>query len=183
MSGQVVSGRRRWVVAAVVVLIVVAAVVLAVVAVVRGAPGGSSTGTPSGCTEEDPCLDQPGVGADQSDQPTTEPSTTGPAADPSTPPDDVELLVTSSGWDPARGVLWVAADVPVVESDATCTLTATRGADQVGESVAAEPGPRTTTCAVEIDGTRLSGGDWLVTLSYLSGHHSGTSQDVTINVP
>ncbi|MDR3067877.1 MAG: hypothetical protein LBU50_00015 [Cellulomonas sp.] len=175
--------KGRWSrVAAAGCAVAVGAVVAGVVLVGNDSPpGGSPTGTSSSlCTEADPCLDQPGTGTGLpgDDQPGTSGT---PGAD--SPLVDVELLVTSSGWDPTQSVVWVAGDVPVVESDGTCTVTLKQGTDQVEESVPAEPGPRTTTCAVEVDGARLSSGDWLVTLSYLSGHHSGMGQEVSINVP
>ncbi len=184
------SLRRRWVlVAAAVVAVAVAG--LAAWAVGRGTPAGSPTATPSGsqCTADDPCLDQPATDGPGTDSPssdgpgTDEPGTSTPGVDPSADLTEVEMLVTSSGWDSGAQVVWIAGDVPVVESDGTCTATLVQGSDQVEESVQAEPGPRTTTCAVEVDKARLTRGDWLVTLSYSSSHHSATGQKVSINVP
>ena len=168
---------RRWVLVAVAVVTAVLAALAAWV-VVRGTAEESPTATSSSpCTADDPCLDQP-----VTDQPGTDETAT-PGADPAASLTEVELLVTSSGWDSAQQRAWIAGDVPVVESDGTCTATLTRGDDQVEESVSAEAGPRTTTCAVEVDGARLASGDWLVTLSYFSGQHSAVGPEVSISIP
>lgn len=172
------SPRPRWALVAVAVVVAAGVGLAAWAAVGRGTPDGSPSATASSsCTAEDPCLDQPppdGTGGPVADT---------PGVNPSVSLTTVEMLVTSSGWDPGQQVVWIAGDVPVVESGGTCTATLTQGADQVEEQAPAEPGPRTTTCAVEVDGGRLASGDWLVTLSYSSAQHLAEGQEVSINVP
>ena len=126
------------------------------------APGPPVVGTPDRCTQDDPCLDSPA------------PAVTGA---------DVPVLVTSSGWDAGRSVAWVAAEVGVLDPSGTCTATLRHGTDKVVQEAPAEPGPRTTSCAVEVEGSRLTAGEWLVSLSYVSPQHSGSAADVSINVP
>ncbi|MCL2090420.1 MAG: hypothetical protein FWH11_04220 [Micrococcales bacterium] len=121
-----------------------------------------SPAEPRPCSQDDPCADSPL---------------------PVAPGAEVAVLVTSSGWDQARGVAWVAADVGVLDPSGTCTATLRRGQTQVVQEASAEPGPMTTSCAVEVDGGRLGAGEWLVGLSYVSGQHSGTAAEVSIKIP
>lgn len=118
--------------------------------------------SPQQCSQDDPCADAP------------------LPVEPGAP---VTVLVTSSGWDSGRDVAWVAADIGVLDPSGTCTATLRRGQTQVVAEAPAEPGPATTTCAVEVDGSRLGAGQWLVSLSYVSPQHSGAAPDVSIMIP
>jgi len=107
-----------------------------------------------------------------------------PCADTPIPPSPgapVTVLVTSAGWDPARSVAWVAGDIAVLDPGGTCTATWRQGQTQVVQQTPAEPGPATTTCAVEV--AQLGAGQWSVSLSYSSAEHSGTGDDVSVKVP
>ncbi|MCL2422453.1 MAG: hypothetical protein FWD11_00935 [Micrococcales bacterium] len=183
--------RLRGIAVAVAVSVLAVAFVAIVWVVVRDTADGLPSGGPTttGCTADDPCLDdfvtdppdQNSTDDEPGDDTTTPPDEADPGADRTRTP--VDLLITSSGWDSARSAVWVAADVPVVESGGTCTLTLTKGSTKVEESTPAEPGPYTTSCAVEVPKARLSSGEWVGVVSYTSAHHSGAGQEVTIRIP
>jgi len=171
-----------------VVVVVVGAVLVTRAAGTPTTPSASATDAPltASATAPDAAAPAEPDSSVQVPHDTQECSQDNPCADvplPVAPGTQVEVLVTSSGWDANRKVAWVAGDIGVLDSSGTCTATLRRGQTTVVQAEPAEPGPATTSCAVEVDRGRLSAGEWLVSLSYVSSQHSGAAPDVSIKVP
>lgn len=64
----------------------------------------------------------------------------------------------------------------LVESGGTCTVTVTNGAATVTQAFPASAGPSSTDCGgMAITSSKLSHGQWTVTIAYSSAHAAGTS--------
>jgi hypothetical protein len=64
----------------------------------------------------------------------------------------------------------------LVESGGTCTVTVTNGPATVTQAFPASPGPSSTDCGeMAITSSKLSHGQWSVTIAYSSAHAAGTS--------
>ncbi|WP_203749138.1 hypothetical protein [Cellulomonas chitinilytica] len=97
----------------------------------------------------------------------------------------VDIVVTTSGWQPATGAVEVSAYATGVESGGTCTLDLVGPAGATAQaSQAAEPDASSTSCGLlAVPGSRLSSGTWQGTVSYVSPSSSGTVALSPIEVP
>lgn len=95
------------------------------------------------------------------------------------------VTVTFAQWDATTKAAEVGGYVAgVIDDDAVCTLTLTNGADTVRQAVTAVADVSTTSCGtVSIAGSRLHTGTWTARLTYTSHSGSGTSADVSIDIP
>lgn len=98
---------------------------------------------------------------------------------------DVEVTITSSGWDAGAAAVEVSGFVAgVVENGGVCTLSLTRAQTTVASQRTAEADASTTTCgSLSVPGGQLSPGTWQATLAYRSGTSAGRSAAVTVTVP
>lgn len=151
-------------------------------------PSGESTAAGSGASPvtagetPDPAFPEGSVPQDQlptADEIATDQPAPPPAAD------DVPVLVTYAGWDPASSSVEVSGIVDVVvESDGTCTATLTSGDRTVTASGPATPDVTTTACgSVFVAGAELAPGTWSAVLTFASATSSGESEPVEVEVP
>jgi hypothetical protein len=121
----------------------------------------------------DPSLPEPSAVA------TDAPVTTEPAVP------DGDIFLTYSEWNATTNAIEVGGYLDgVVESDGTCTLTTTKGADSAHASAPGISDATSTSCAgLSIPGDQLSSGNWSVVLTYESPASRGSSQPVQVQVP
>jgi hypothetical protein len=96
-----------------------------------------------------------------------------------------QVVVSYSGWEVPDDSAEVSGFVSgVIESTGTCTLTLTRGSQEVTETTPGEADASTTVChTVRVPRARLAAGTWQAVLSYRSAASSGISAPATIEVP
>jgi hypothetical protein len=70
----------------------------------------------------------------------------------------------------------------VIEDGGTCTLTLTRGGDEVSVRATASADATTTSCGLLETGTGLAAGTWEAVLTYTSQDADGTSQTAKVTV-
>lgn len=97
----------------------------------------------------------------------------------------LDVTVTFSGWNGTTRTVEVGGYVAgVIDSDAICTLTLTNGATTVRQAVAGVADVSSTSCGtVSVGRAQLRTGTWTAHLAYASRSGSGTSPDVSIEVP
>ncbi|MBO3093939.1 hypothetical protein [Cellulomonas dongxiuzhuiae] len=183
--------------------LIVGAVLAATAACTTGTPGddtGTRTPTSTVQATTGPTAADPGTTGDDvtdgASPPATDGTTGGDGADAdaggghggtaatgvATATSPVAVTLTISGWAGDRAV--VSGYAEVVERGGTCRATLTRpgAADIVVESPAVTD-VATTSCSVEVPGSRLAAGAWSVTLQYGSAAHEGISTAATLEVP
>ncbi|WP_201799252.1 hypothetical protein [Subtercola vilae] len=109
-----------------------------------------------------------------------------PTPTPSTPATGaVTPFVSSAAYSAADRSISVSAFVPqIIESDGTCTITATRGAASASVSVEAKPSATTTDCGSNsLQSSQFASGDWSVVVSYSSSESRGSSSATTVTIP
>ena len=86
-------------------------------------------------------------------------------------------FIVAAGWNDDSGTMSISATVPqIVESDGTCTFTASLGSASVSDSFAATPSAGSTDCGThELSSPDFSSGDWTVVVSYASATSAGSS--------
>jgi hypothetical protein len=97
----------------------------------------------------------------------------------------VSVELTSWGWNASQRSAQVRGYAAgVVEDGGTCTLTLSKGTEQVTAEIEALPDASTTACgSVDVRGDQLSPGTWQAVLGYDSATSSGSSAPVQIEVP
>ena len=111
---------------------------------------------------------------------------TDPPAEAVTTGSDVPVVVTYAGWEETSAAVEVGAHVTgLIEDGGTCTLTLTRDGVEVTASAAGMADASSTTCGsgFTVPGAELAGGTWSAVVSYESATASGSSEDVTVEVP
>lgn len=95
------------------------------------------------------------------------------------------VTVTFAQWDATAKAVEVGGYVAgVIDGGAVCTLTLTNGTDTVRQAVTGVADVSTTSCGtVSISGSRLHSGTWTARLTYTAHSGSGTSPDVSIDIP
>ena len=101
------------------------------------------------------------------------------------PGHEAVVFVTYLEWDDAAAAVDEGSFVQgVVESTGTCTLTLTKGDQEVSASAPGEPDATTTYCGgLTVAGSRLSPGTWRAVVSYRSSHAHGASAATEVVVP
>jgi hypothetical protein len=153
--------------------------------------------TPSGPGSDPTATPTPAPSA-SSPAPSLEPSPTTSAAPPAEPTPTpapsggdsgatrtVDVVVTTSGWQPTTGAVEVSAYVTAVEAGGTCTLDLVGPAGATAQaSQSAEPDASSTSCGLlTVPGSRLARGTWQGTVTYVSPSSSGTAALSPIEVP
>ncbi|MEA9984425.1 hypothetical protein [Subtercola sp. RTI3] len=183
--------RSRWWVWLIVGVVVIAG--LAVTAVLlfgsRSSGDVSATGTPSATPTSSPTPTGT-VGPTATATPTATPTATStPTATPTataTPAvKAVVPFVSSAGWDAGAGAITVSAFVPqIIESDGTCTITATKGSLTASQSFSARASATTTDCgSASLASPTLVSGSWNVVVTYASPTSAGTSASTEVAIP
>ena len=111
---------------------------------------------------------------------------TDPPAEASSAGSDVPVVVTYSGWQDTSAAVEVGAYVGgLVEDGGTCTLTLTKGGEEVATSTAGMADASSTSCGsgLTVPGVELASGTWSAVVSYESATSSGSSDDVAVEVP
>lgn len=102
-------------------------------------------------------------------------------ADPALAPADVQITLAST--DLVAGAVLASGYVPDVETDATCTLTLTRGDEVLSIEAPAEADATTTVCGgLTMTTTGLALGEWHATIGYQSATRSGISAPTTVTI-
>jgi hypothetical protein len=112
--------------------------------------------------------------------------TESPSASPTagSGPESVDIQIVFSGWIASEKVLEVSGYTDsVVESGGTCTLRAEGPGGPIVVSHDAMDDRTVTTCGtLDIPGAKLVTGEYLVTLTYASAKHSGSSAPMKVQV-
>jgi len=158
-----------------------------------GSPGRPAPTTGSPSSETTPSISAsvtasaaPRPSESPSPQPSTAP-TSGTSAPPSPHPTSdrhaVNVVVTQSGWDAGSGAIEVAGYAVVIEPEATCTLTVTRGSLTRAATRQAASDASTTSCGVlSVPAAQLSAGTWTAVLTFDSASSVGVSAPLSIEV-
>lgn len=105
------------------------------------------------------------------------------------PPDNrnprtVDVVQTYVDWDPTSGVFAAGYVAQTVEQGGTCTLTLTRGDDEVSATVPGEPAASSVACGgLTVPARQLGPGTWTSVVSYSSGTSEGESRAMEVEVP
>lgn len=144
------------------------------------ATAASSSGTSTASTTDD---------ATASNSATTSSTQKGPQDSPAASPTAtaadgriaVNVLLTTWGTD-NTGLYAGALVQAIVETDGTCTLTATNGTLTKSASATGQATAANTSCAVTIPTSDLSSGTWTITMQYSSTQYVGTTASETVTV-
>ena len=101
------------------------------------------------------------------------------------PSTEGRIFLTYSEWNAGTDAIEVGGYLDgVVESDGTCTLTATKDGASVQSTAPGISDASSTSCAgLSLPGDQLSSGAWSVVLSYESGASRGSSDPIEVEVP
>ncbi|MDF2444175.1 MAG: hypothetical protein JWR01_2378 [Subtercola sp.] len=115
--------------------------------------------------------------------PAPTPTVTAPPAEPDPPA--AAPYISFAAWDVQQNGISVSATVPgLVESDGTCTITATLQSQTVSQSYTAIPSADSTECGSNVlSSPELTTGAWTVVVTYSSAESSGTSSGQEVDVP
>jgi hypothetical protein len=115
----------------------------------------------------------------------TESASATPSPTPSVPVKKAQISWVDSGVDTAGGVIYAVAEITnVVEDGGTCTLTFIGAGKTKTVSGTAEVNATDTQChPLELPLAGLPKGAGLITMSYSSPTHVGTSTAVAVNIP
>ena len=178
------SRRGRAIAGTVGGLVVVAIGISAVIAwgVSRTTATAVPTATPSTSASEDPgAVETPSATPTAQPTPTPSPSTTAPTNGVAT----VGVVLVYAQWNTAKKQIDFSGFTGgVVESDGTCTASATGPAGVVTAKAAAVASATSTQCLpLSISGRALRPGSYTVKLSYSSPTAQGVSQSAKVVVP
>jgi hypothetical protein len=96
----------------------------------------------------------------------------------------VDVVLSFAGFDGSSGAVQANGFAAgVIENGGTCTLTLTRGADEVTATSAAEADASTTNCGLLQTSSGLTSGTWKAVLSYSSAKAQGQSGSTEVTVP
>lgn len=186
-----------WVVSAVVVVGAGVGVAASALASSAGDPASSSTASsrPTGTAAVSAPSASAGPSASSAPaDPASPSSTSSPASSPSSAPKptskpvvtvkNVTPHLTYYDWSAASSTLEVGGNVPgLVDAGGSCVVTATRGAVTVTQSFAASPQASSTECGtMRLTSTKLTGGDWNLTIGYRSPRATGTSVSTEVTL-
>ena len=117
--------------------------------------------------------------------PTSESASPTPSPTPSVAVKKAQIAWVDSGVDTAAGVIYAVAEITnVVEDGGTCTLTFIGAGKTKTVSGKAEVNATDTQChPLELSVSGLPKGAGLITMSYSSPTHAGTSAAVAVNIP
>jgi hypothetical protein len=133
------------------------------------APGGTPTG--AAATSTAPYTIKPEPTAVATDVPVT--TTSG----------RVDVVLTYAGYDEATSTVQANGFVAgVIEEGGTCTLTLTRGDDEVTASSTAAADATTTTCGLIETSAGIGAGTWEAVLAYSSADAHGVSGSLEVVV-
>lgn len=105
-------------------------------------------------------------------------------AAPTTGGSTVDVVLTFAGFDGGSGDVQANGFAAgVIENGGTCTLTLTRGDEEVTATSQAEADATTTNCGLLETAPGLSSGTWEAVLSYSSGTAQGQSGSIEVSVP
>lgn len=115
-----------------------------------------------------------------------------PTTTPTAPPTPTEPVIGTvipfisyAGWDVQAGGISVSASVPgVVESDGTCTITASSASGSYSQQFPASPSATTTECGSNVlTSPDLVTGTWTVVVTYSSAVSTGSSSGSEVDIP
>ena len=120
-----------------------------------------------------------------SSAPASESASPTPSPTPSVAVKKAQIAWVDSGVDTAAGVIYAVAEITnVVEDGGTCTLTFIGAGKTKTVSGKAEVNATDTQChPLELSVSGLPKGAGLITMSYSSPTHAGTSAAVAVNIP
>jgi hypothetical protein len=96
----------------------------------------------------------------------------------------VDVLLTYAGFDQATGTVQAAGFVAgVLEDGGTCTLTLTKGGQEVTATSPASADATTTMCGLLETPPGLAAGTWDAVLTYASAAADGESRSTEVSVP
>jgi hypothetical protein len=96
---------------------------------------------------------------------------------------EVDVVLTYAGFDDSTGTVQANGFAAgVLEDGGTCTLTLTRGDDEVTVRSTGVADATTTSCGLLETGTGLAAGTWDAVLSYTSDDAEGTSPSMEVEV-
>ncbi|GAA0999340.1 hypothetical protein [Subtercola frigoramans] len=178
------NARSRWWIWAIIGVVLVAALVVAFVLVLpRSASAPAPTASASAGSTSPPTSAVPTVKPTSTVTPTVTPTTT---VTPTRPPvSAVTPFIASAGWDAGSAAISVSAFVPqIVESDGSCTITATSGSVTVRDAFPATASATTTDCGSNsLASPNFTSGTWQVVVSYSSSTSSGDSAPTEVVIP
>ena len=125
------------------------------------------------------------VPSSSSSAPASESASPTPSPTPSVAVKKAQIAWVDSGVDTAAGVIYAVAEITnVVEDGGTCTLTFIGAGKTKTVSGKAEVNATDTQChPLELPVSGLPKGAGLITMSYSSPTHAGTSAAVAVNIP
>jgi hypothetical protein len=170
----------------VLVLLAAAVAVVAVAGFLVLRPGGAGEPAAAGSDTSDPAVSAQGAAASSTAPYTVEeePSEVATDAPSETTGGRVQVVLTYAMFDAASGtVQGNGFAAGVIEEGGTCTLTLTRGDDEVTATTTAVADASTSTCGLLETGTGLETGTWDAVLTYSSDRARGESEAMEVTVP
>jgi len=169
-----------------VVLFLLAAAAAVVAGFLLLRPGGGEEPAAAGSDTTDPAVSPQGAAASSTAPYTVEeePGEVATDAPVETTGGRVQVVLTYAMFESASGtVQGNGFAAGVVEEGGTCTLTLTRGDDEVTATTTAVADASTSTCGLLETGTGLESGTWDAVLSYSSDRARGESEAMEVTVP